>query len=153
MVIKHFEQETAADRRLAAFTLLEVVVSMTIVTIALVGILQLYTQSAFNSDWSSQSLAAQMMALSGLEQCRAAKFDPRGSPPTDQLVSSNFPVKVDILDTSSTSAAMTYGTNTTTILTISTNPMIKMIKVDCTWSFPRKGVFTNSVYTYRAPNQ
>ena len=136
-----------------AFTLIEVVVSMFIITISLVGILQLYTQSAYNSDWSSQSLAAQMMAVSGLEQCRAAKFDPRGSPPTDQLVSSNFPARVDILDTSSKSSAVTYGTNTTTILTISTNPIIKMIKVDCTWAFPRKGVFTNSVYTYRAPNQ
>jgi len=72
---------------------------------------------------------------------------------SDGGVSSNFPVRVDVLDTSSKSSAVTYGTNTTTILTISTNPIIKMIKVDCTWSFPRRGLFTNSVYTYRAPNQ
>ena len=100
----------------------------------------------------AQSLAAQMMALSGLEQCRAAKFDPRGSS-VDQLVSSNFPPRVDILDVGTTASILTYGTNTTTIRTISNDPLIKMIRVDCTWYYPRRGRFTNSVFTYRAPNQ
>jgi hypothetical protein len=94
-----------------------------------------------------------MMALSGLDQCRAAKFDPRGSPAPDQLVSSNFPSRVDILDVGTATGVVTYGTNRTTILTISTNPPLKMVRVDCTWTFPRRGQFTNSVFTYRAPSQ
>ena len=136
----------------SAFTLVEVVVAIFLISLGLAGILSLYVQSAFRSDWSAQSLAAQMMALSGLEQCRAAKFDPRGSS-VDQLVSSNFPPRVDILDVGTTASILTYGTNTTTIRTISNDPLIKMIRVDCTWYYPRRGRFTNSVFTYRAPNQ
>jgi hypothetical protein len=94
-----------------------------------------------------------MMALSGLEQCRAAKYDPHGSPPTDALVSSNFPSRVDILDPGTVDGTASYGTNTTTILTISTNPALKLVRVNCTWTYPGRGVFTNSVSTYRAANQ
>ena len=62
----------------AAFTLAEVVVSMLLISMGLAGILSVSLQSAFRSDWSAQSLSAQMMAISGMEQCRAAKFDPQG---------------------------------------------------------------------------
>ena len=136
----------------SAFTIAEVVVAIFLISLGLTGILSLYVQAAFRSDWSAQSLSAQMMAVSGLEQCRAAKFDPRGSS-VDQLVSSNFPPRVDILDVGTTASILTYGTNTTTIRTISNDPLIKMIRVDCTWYYPRRGLFTNSVFTYRAPNQ
>ena len=138
---------------LSAFTLAEVVVSIFLISLGLAGILTLYTQSAIRSDWSAQSLSAQMMALSGMEQCRAAKFDPRGSPPVDELVASNFPVRVDVLDVGTTASILTYGTNTTTIRTISADPLIKMVRVDCIWRYPQRGLFTNSVFTYRAPNQ
>src|SRR5882672_4611913 len=135
------------------FTLVEVVVSILIVSLGLVGILGLYIHSAYRSDWSAQSMSAQMMAISGLEQCRAAKYDPRGSPPTDDLVSSNFPPRVDVLDVGTSVGVVTYGTNTTTILTVSTNPLFKLVRVECTWVYPRHGRFTNSVSTYRGPNQ
>ena len=141
------------SRHLQASTLVEVVISMLIVTISLGGILQVYIQAAASSDWSAHSLSAQMMALYGLEQCRAAKYDPRGSPPTDELVSTNFPSRVDILDLGTSSGLVAYATNTTTIMTVSTNPAVKLIRVDCVWSYPRKGRFTNSVSTYRAPSQ
>src|SRR3954463_15891619 len=84
-----------------AFTLVEVVVSVFFITLGLAGILSVSLQSAVRANWSAQSLSAQMMALSGLERCRAAKFDPRGSPATDNLVASNFPPTVDILDVGS----------------------------------------------------
>jgi prepilin-type N-terminal cleavage/methylation domain-containing protein len=144
---------SARGRACQAFTLLEVMISMLIVGLSLGGILSLYIQSALRSEWSAHSLSAQMMALTGLEQCRAAKYDPRGSPATDDLVSSNFPPKVDILDVGTSSGVVTYGTNTTRILTVSTNPLFKMVRVDCTWTLPRRGLFTNTVFTYRAPNQ
>lgn len=150
--------ECAGDRRRsfgqrAAFTLTETLISILVVGISFGGILGLYIQSAVSSEWSAHSVAAQMMALSGLDQCRAAKFDPRGTPPVDQLVSSNFPPRWDILDVGTSVGVVTYGTNKTTILTISANPPIKLVRVDCTWTFPRRGRFTNSVFTYRASNQ
>ena len=139
--------------RQKGFTLMEVVISIAIISVSLGAILALYVQSAVRAEWSSYSLSAQMMALSGIEQCRAAKFDPRGSPPTDNLVSSNFPVRVDVLDVGTINGVVTYGTNTTTITTIAANPPLKMVQVDCVWTYPRRGRFTNSVYTYRAANQ
>jgi len=137
----------------SAFTLMEVVVSLVILGISLGGILTLYLQLAWRADWSSYSVSAEMMALGGLEQCRAAKYDPHGSPPIDALVSTNFPSRVDILDPGSVNGVSAYGTNTTTILTISTNPPLKLVRVDCTWTYPGRGVFTNSVFTYRAADQ
>ncbi len=136
-----------------AFTLVEVVISLAILGMSLGGILTLYVRSAQRADWSGYSVSAQMMALGGLERCRAAKYDPHGSPPTDALVSTNFPSWVDILDPGPVSGRTSYGTNTTTILTISTNPPLKMVCVDCTWTYPGRGVFTNRVFTYRAANQ
>lgn len=135
----------------AGVTIVEVVVSVVIVAMSIGGIMSVYTQAAVNAEWSAHSLAAQMMALSGMEQARAAKYDPLGG--TDELMGTNFPVRVDKLDTGTSLGVCTYGTNTTTISTISTNPWVKMIRVDCTWPFPRKGNFTNTVLTYRAANQ
>ena len=137
----------------AAFTLMEVVVSLAILGLSLGGILTLYVRSAQRADWSGYSVSAQMMALSGLEQCRAAKYDPHGAPPTDALVSTNFRARVDILDPGTSAGMNSYATNTTTILMVCTNPELKMVRVDCTWTYPGRGVFTNSVFTYRAANQ
>jgi len=138
---------------LSGFTLVEVLISILVVGVSLGGVLSLYVQSAIRSDWSATSVSAQMMALSGMEQCRAATYDPRGQNATDSLQSTNFPQKVDILDIGTSSGVITYGTNTTTVSTVSANPMLKMVRVDCVWAFPRKGLFTNSVTTYRAPSQ
>ncbi|HZR20621.1 MAG TPA: prepilin-type N-terminal cleavage/methylation domain-containing protein [Verrucomicrobiae bacterium] len=139
--------------RASGFTLAEVLISLVLIGISLGGILNVYIQSATRADISAHSVSAQMSALSGLEQVRAAKYDPRGSPATDQLVSSNFPQRVYVLDVGTSIGPVTYATNTTTIRTISTNPPLKMIQVDCTWFYPRRGLYTNSVYTYRAANQ
>lgn len=137
----------------AGFSLIEAVIALLIIGVCLGGILSLYVKCGSRAEWSAYSLSAQMMALSGLEQCRAAKFDPRGSPPMDALVSTNFPPRVDVLDVGSVNGVVTYGTNLTTITTIYTNPPLKLVRVDCTWAFPMHGVFTNSVFTYRAANQ
>jgi len=142
-----------AGGNLAGFTLAEVLIALGILGISLGGILTVYIQSAVRSDWSAHSVSAQMTALCGLEQCRAAKFDPRGSPAVDQLVSSNFPQRLYVLDVGTSVGARTYATNTTTITTISSNPPLKMVRVDCTWFYARKGLFTNTALTYRAANQ
>jgi Tfp pilus assembly protein PilV len=146
-------RQVRPSRKRSAFTLVEVVVSLMVLGLSVGGILAVYVQCAVRSDWSAQALSAQMMALSGMEQCRAAKYDPRGSPATDELVNTNFPSRVDVLDVGGSSSILAYGTNTTTISTVSTNSLVKLVRVDCVWSFPSRGLFTNSVVTYRAPNQ
>ncbi len=126
---------------------------MLVLGLSVGGMLAVYVQAAVRSDWSAHFYSAQMMALSGVEQCRGAKYDPRGSPATDELVSSNFPSRVDVLDVGGSSSILAYGTNTTTISTVSTHSLLTMIQVDCVWAYPRRGLFTNTVVTYRAPNQ
>jgi prepilin-type N-terminal cleavage/methylation domain-containing protein len=137
-----------------AFTLIEVVMALLIFGISLAGILSVYVQCANRLDWSSTSVDAQLKAQSGLEQCRGAKYDPAGNPATDNLVSSNFPNRVYLLDQASDSGGVSiYGTNMTTIALLSTNPLLKLVRVDCIWA-SRKGVlYTNTAITYRAPDQ
>ncbi|HZV33655.1 MAG TPA: hypothetical protein VFB72_03695 [Verrucomicrobiae bacterium] len=117
------------------------------------GIIGIYVQSAIRMDWSSVSVAAQLKAQSGLEQCRAAKYDPTGNPPVDNLVSSNFPNKVYTLDQATGSGVSIYGTNITTIALVSTNPPLKLVRVDCIWSSRSGVLYTNTALTYRASAQ
>src|SRR3954468_24868953 len=137
----------------AGFSLAEIIVCMLILGLGVAGMLSLYVQSAVRADWSAYAYSAHLMTLNAMEQCRGAKYDPRGSPPVDELVSSNFPSRVDVLDIGGSSSVLAYGTNITTITTVSTNSLLKMIQVDCVWAYPRRGLFTNSVLTYRSPNQ
>jgi prepilin-type N-terminal cleavage/methylation domain-containing protein len=137
----------------AGFTLIEVVIAMLIISVSLAGLMGVYVQTAVRTEWSAYNLSAEMMAVSGMERCRAAKFDPRGTTPVDLLWGTNFPQRVDILDVGTSVGIAAYGTNVTTITQLATNPPLKMIRVDCTWSFPRRGTFTNTVITYRTANQ
>src|SRR5256885_4668002 len=85
-------------KRQDACSLVEVVVSLMIVALSMGGIISMYIQSAVRSEYSAHALAAQMMAIGGLEQVRGAKYDPQGSPATDELVATNFPARFDVLD-------------------------------------------------------
>ena len=102
------------------------------------------------AEWTSHSLAANSLAAQRLEQARAATWD-RGAS-IDQVVSANFPVDVEILDIPISKTNIIYATNYTTILSISTDPPLKMIRVDCVWRFLNRGLFTNMIATYRAPD-
>ncbi|EEF57519.1 PulJ/GspJ family protein [Pedosphaera parvula] len=143
----------------AGFTLVEVVVALAIMTLLFAGIIIGFTQTAQRAEWSAYSLAAQNLALQGLEQARAAKWDPLSVKGDDQCVQSNFPsVGTNILDVPVAGGNKTYATNTWTITTLTNNSAypIKMIRVDCTWPFVRPSgtnVFKNTVATFRAPNQ
>ena len=112
-----------------------------------------YVLSAQRAEWSAYSLAAHSLAMQRIEQARAAKWDPQGYPPVDELVSSNFPVQVDILDIPISGTNIAYATSMTTIATISVSPPLKKIKVDCYWPFVGRGTFTNTIMTYRGPDQ
>lgn len=121
--------------------------------ISLAGIISGYVLAADRADWSGLSFSAQSQALQRMEQTRAAKWDTMGYPAVDEMVSSNFPQVVTALDFLRSSTNVVYGTNTTTIDTISSDPPLKMVQVDCVWSYRSHGPFTNTVITYRSPNQ
>lgn len=138
-------------RRAAAFTLPELVISAAIAAVSIGGIIYGYVMSAQSAEWSAYNLAANSLALQRMEQARAAKWDRQATPIVDELT--NFPVRVEVLDIPISGTNVVYATNTTTITTVSTTPPLKMIRVDCTWRFFSGRVFTNSVVTYRAPDQ
>jgi len=136
-----------------AFTLMEVVISLAISAITIGAILTGYTLATKRAEWSAYSLAAQSLAMQRLEQTRAAKWDPNGWPPVDELVSSNFPVRQEVLDIPISGTNLVYATNFTSITMLSSSPPLKMIRVDCTWMFISRGPFTNTVATYRTADQ
>jgi type II secretory pathway pseudopilin PulG len=140
-------------RSRCAFTLVEVVTATAIGSLAFGGIIYGYLLCAQRAEWAAFSLAAQSLASMRLEQARACKWDPRGWPPVDELVTENFPERAEVLDVPVAGTNTVYATNTVTITQVSTTPPLKVIRVDCTWRFYRRGLFTNTVVTYRAPDQ
>jgi hypothetical protein len=163
-----------------AFTLVEVIIAFGL-SVLTYG----YIMTANHSEWSAYSLAANSLALQRLEQARTCKWDTQTVPPTDELVTGNFPTMVNILDipvtatTNSQNLAVkyatnfpvamgnfsglyttivasnvnfVYATNYTTITTLSTIPPLRHIRVDCVWNFMNGKRFTNTVFTYRGPD-
>lgn len=140
-------------RRCAGFSLEEVVVSMAISAISIAGISSGYVMSAKRAELSGCSQAANSMALQRLEQVRSAHWDTLAYPAVDEVVSANFPVVVQPLDLPTSGTNAVYGTNVITISTVSANPPIKLVRSQCTWQFPGRGVFTNTITIYRTPDQ
>jgi type II secretory pathway pseudopilin PulG len=140
-------------RAQGAFTLIEAIVATMLAGIVTAGLVSSFMQAHRTSEWSSYSLAGQGLALQCVEQTRSAKWDPYSHPAVDQLVASNFPDRIEVLDVPVSGSNVVYATNRVTIRTISEHPPLKQIKVQCTWTFPNKGTFTNTVMTYRAADQ
>lgn len=126
---------------------------MLILGISITGIVSGFMQSHRTAEWSAYSLAAQSLAMQPIEQARAAKWDPTKATPVDQLVSSNFPVRVLLLDVPISGTNIVYATNRVSIRTVSVDPPLREIAVECTWTFPNRGTFTNTMLTFRAPDQ
>jgi type II secretory pathway pseudopilin PulG len=143
----------SALTRTAGMTLMETLVSMLIVAIVISATVNGYILSTNRADWSSQSLAAHSLALQRLEQVRAATWNVSGELDVDQVTSANFPEVQSVLDlpVSGTNAVM--ATVRTTITTVSANPPLKMVRVDCVWPYRNRGLFTNTIVTYRAAEQ
>ena len=127
---------------------------MAITVMSLAGVIMGYILAIRQAEWSAYSLAAQSLATQRLEQTRAAKWDPRASPPVDEVVTNNFPtVPTNVLDMPVSGTNMAYATNFTTISDVTNGGYpLKLIRVDCVWSF-RERVFSNTIATYRAPDQ
>ncbi|MCX6902628.1 MAG: hypothetical protein NTW03_03960 [Verrucomicrobia bacterium] len=135
----------------AGVSLIEVVMSLAVAGIMVGGLVSGYTQAVRVAEWSAYSLAANQMALQGLEQVRAAKWDPAGG--VDLIANSNFPARVEILDIPTNKTNIVYATNYISIATVSTTPPLRMIRVDCIWRFFNRSLYTNTVFTYRAQDQ
>lgn len=141
------------ERGKRGFTLMEVAIASSISVLMIGGIIFGYVQSTNRAEWSAYSLAAQSLAMQRLEQARAATWDELAFPRIDQLVASNFLVRAEMLDIPRSGTNVVWATNYTTITQVSANPPLRMIRVDCVWPFIRRGLFTNTVVTYRAPSQ
>lgn len=146
--------KSTGNSRTRGYTLAEVLISAAIAGVGIGGIVWGYLLVGQRTDWSTCSAAAHLIVAQRIEQTRAAKWDPFGFPPVDELVQSNFPpVTTNTLDIPSIGSETVVATNITTITLIQANPPLKMIRVECTWSLMGRGPFTNLALTYRAPDQ
>lgn len=140
-------------RRDQAVTLVETLVAMMVVAVTIAATVNGYILAANRAEWSAQSLAAHSLAIQRMEQIRSAAWNMTGEFPVDNVTEANFPDSKSLLDMpisgSNTVTAVTY----TRISTVSTNPALKMIRVDCVWPYRERGFFTNTLITYRAPEQ
>ena len=125
--------------------------SMSVAGILMAGVVSGYRQAVRMAEWSAYSLAANSICMQGLERVRAAKWDPAGG--VDQVQISSFPDTVEVLDIPSSRTNIVYATNHYTVITVSTTPGLRMVRVDCRWRFFDRGLYTNSAFTYRAPDQ
>jgi type II secretory pathway pseudopilin PulG len=137
----------------AAFTLAEVVVSLAIASTVIVGIVTGYINCVYRAEWLACSVAAQSLATQRLEQVRAARWDTLANPPVDEVTTNQFPLAVQALDLPRSGNKVINATNRTFITVISTDPPMRLIRVECTWRFPGRKVYTNVLTTYRCPAQ
>ncbi|MCU0788980.1 MAG: hypothetical protein MUC91_12500 [Verrucomicrobia bacterium] len=142
-----------SQQQVGAFTLVEVAIAMSLAGLAIGGIILGYVQMLNRAEWSAYSLAAQSLAQQGVELARAAKWDTQAVPVVDQLVPANFPARVEVLDVPMHSQSPRFATNMTTITQVRMAPPLRAIQADCVWADHNGRVFTNTVVTYRAPDQ
>lgn len=152
------------------FTLVEVVVSLGIVTLLFSGILTAYIQSARQAEWAGYSLAAQAIGIQQIEQARSGVWDYSTS--KNELTNLNLfawyynpATKVgtgyatNVLDLPISGTNFVVATNFVTVkmLTLSglTNMQIQMVTVDTVWPFPTSTgmrLFTNRTANYFGPD-
>ncbi len=149
-----FVMDTHRSRRGdEAFTLMEVLMSILIVALVISGIVAGFMQTEKQAEWSAYNLAAQSLAMQPIEQARGAKWDPYAVPPSNELT--NLPVRTtNVLDIPISGQNIVYATNVTTVRQVpGFGPKLMEISVVTTWPFFNRGTFTNTVVTYRAPDQ
>lgn len=134
-------------------TLVETLVSISIAVLTISGTMNGYMLTTKRAEWSAHSLAAHSMAMQRMEQVRSAKWDTAAYPPVDRVVSTNFPAVTSILDMPVSGTNSVLATITTTITAVSANPPLKLVRVDCVWPFMNRGFYTNTITSYRAPDQ
>ena len=136
-----------------AMTLVEVVVAMAITGLAIGGIINGYNYCTTSAQKAALTQAAVARAMERIEETRSVKWDVTSWPTVDDLLTSNFTNKVVTLDMSGTGDVITTASLQTEISQISTNPSLKRIRVNCIWKFRGNQIITNSIETFRAPDQ
>jgi hypothetical protein len=110
-----------------------------------------YVGTNYRAEWSVYSLAAQSLAMQGIEQARAAKWEPQAWPIVDELGTTNYS-QVATLDVP-VSGQRVYATNYVSVTPASANPPLRQLRADCVWMLASRGPFTNTAITLRAPDQ
>ena len=140
-------------RSRVAMTLTEVVVALAIVGLILAGTVIGYINCANASVKAELEQAGNAKAMERLEATHCAIWAPFRATPVDQLVASNFPDLVVSLDQPGTNLSGTVATIKTTIASISTNPPMRSVHIDCIWQFQGQEWITNSVETILVSQQ
>jgi len=136
-----------------AMTLAEVLVAFVISALAVAGLVKGYFLANTSAQKFAFSLAANNQASEYMERMRSAEWDTSSFPTVDQLTTTNFTNQVVSLELSANGTNITYATNIPTITTISSNPPLRLIRVDCVWVYQGRELITNTIETCRAPNQ
>ena len=145
-------QLTGVHKR-AGVTIVETVIAMLIVAVTIAATINGYILSSNRAEWSSQSLAAHSLAMQRMEQVRAAKWDVSGEVPVDLVTEASFPAIKSVLDLPISGSNVVSAAIFTTIKTVSASPPLKLVRVDCVWPYRERGFFTNTLMTYRSPEQ
>jgi type II secretory pathway pseudopilin PulG len=143
-------------RRDSAFTVTEVVTALAIMGLIFMVVIRGYLTSADRAEWSAYSLAAQSLADQGIEQARAARWEPQTYPVVDELGVTNY-MQVERIDLAD-SANPVYATNYISITSVSANPPLRQLRADCVWLLASRGnkirgPFTNTAICLRASDQ
>lgn len=134
-------------------TLAEVVIALAISGLTVGGVITGYLNCNQATVKTELQQAANARAMERLEATRSAVWAPTRANPVDQLVASNFPDVVVCLDLPGTNTSGTMATIQTTIASISANPPMRSVHVDCVWQFQNGQWMTNSLETIRAGDQ
>lgn len=129
---------------------METLVALGIAIVVAAAVVGGATTSLRSSEYTTFAVAAHASAVQRLEQARGMKWDAVTYPIVDELVASNFPPQAVMLDVPGSGTNVLWGTNFTTISTISTNPWLKLIRVDCVYRPDPGRLATNSIVSYRA---
>ena len=142
--------------RTSGFTLAEVVISVGLAVLTFSGIIYGYAMTSDQAQWSTCSLAAHSMAVQGVEQARAAKWDPQAWPPIDELGTTNYS-QILPLDVPVAKGNIMYATNYISVSSVSTVTPVRQLRADCVWRMLNgsrtRGFFTNTIISLRAPDQ
>jgi type II secretory pathway pseudopilin PulG len=147
-------RRAASEVGVKGFTLAEVVVSIGIAAFTIGGVIACYLLAAARGEWSSASAAAHRLAMQKMEQWRGARWD---LTVTNELLTNAVGELVieeaAVLDTPQTGTNVLPAIARTTISPLAGDRPCVMVRVDCVWSLPTRGPFTNTLITYRAPDQ
>ena len=139
----------------SGFTLAEVIVAIAVATLSFGGVICGYVLTADRAQWSAYSLAAQSLAMQGVEQARAAKWDPKAWPAVDELGVTNY-TQLDMLDVPVAGQPI-QATNYISVTAVTQDPPLRQMRADCVWSLVNgkrsRGPFTNTVITLRTADQ